>query len=235
MNTETDLRAEFGALADRAPSDADVRGALAGRIDAHARRRRTTSLIAAAAAAVVLAGGAGIAGSLLRHRSAGPAAPTPVVTVPAAPLPPATKLVRHQLKAMTTPVTAIQPKGLSGHVWMSAPGRLAVSFFDPTAAGDSNVSSGGSHPQSGNGGGSSPATAGYTITDQRDEKLHSFGPNGLITVTVTRRDVTIVGHTATLDTAPADTSDDFGFPAGQPITWQLPRGALDPRLGRRSR
>ncbi len=224
MNTETDLRAELGALADRAPSDADVRGALAGRIDSHARRRRTTSLIAAAAAVVVLAGGAGIAGSLLRHRSAGPAAPTPVVTVPAVPLPPDTKLVRHQLQAMTTPVTAIPPKGLSGHVWMSAPGRLAVSFFDPTAAGDSNFSSGGSHPQSGNGGGSSPATAGYTITDQRDEKLQSVGPNGLITVTVTRRDITVVGHTATLDTAPADTNDDFGFPAGQRITWKLPGG-----------
>ncbi len=224
MNTDTDLRAELTALADRAPSDADLRGALAGRMDAHTRRRRTTSLVAAAAAVVVLAGGAGIAGALLSHRSAGPAEPTPVVTVPVVPLSPDTKLVRHQLQAVTTPVTAVPPKDLSGHVWMSAPGRLAVSFFDPAAAGYSIISSNASLLQSGNGGGSSPATAGYEITDQRDEKLQMLGPNGPTTVTVTREDTTVGGHAATLDRAPADTNDDFGFPAGERVTWQLPGG-----------
>jgi hypothetical protein len=224
MNTDTDLRAELSAQADRAPSDADVRGALADRIDARTRRRRTTSLIAAAAAVVVLAGGAGIAGALFWHRSTGPAAPTPVVTVPAVPLPPNTKLVRHQLQTVTSPVTAMPPTGLSGHVWMSAPGRLAVSFFNPAAPGNAMTSGGASLAQSGNSGGASPATAGYTITDERDEKLQSFGPSGPVTATVTRQDIRVGIHAATLDTAPADTNDDFGFPAGERISWQLPDG-----------
>lgn len=224
MNTDTDLRAELSTLADQTPSDADVRGALADRVDARARRRRTTSLIAAAAAVVVLAGGAGIAGALFSHRAAGPATPTPVVTVPAVPLPANTKLVRHQLQAMTSPVAAVPPKGLSGHVWMSAPGRLAVSFFNPAAPGGSTINVDASLLQPGKGGGSSPATAGYTITDQRDENLQSFGPHGPTTATVTHQDISVDGHAATLDTAPADTNDDFGFPAGERITWQLPDG-----------
>lgn len=224
MNTVTDLRAELSALADRTPSDGDVRGALAGRIDARARRRRTISLFAAAVAVVVVAGGAGIAASVLSHRSAGPAAPTPVVSVPQVPLPADTKLIRHQLQAVTTRVTALPPKGLSGHMWMSAPGRLAVSFFDPGAPSDSILGGDASLPLSRDGGGSSTATAGYAITDQRDEKLQSFGPNGPTTVTVTHQNITIGGHAATLDTAPADTNDNVGFPASERITWQLPGG-----------
>ncbi|QNK80481.1 hypothetical protein [Nakamurella sp. PAMC28650] len=80
MNTDTDLHAELDALADLAPSDVDVRRASAGRIDLRVRRRRTSSLVAAAAAVVLFAGGAGIAGSLISNRTAGPAAPTPTIS-----------------------------------------------------------------------------------------------------------------------------------------------------------
>ncbi len=212
MNSDTDLRSELDALARRAPSDADVRGALAGRIAARAKRRRSTALIAAAAAVVLVAGGAGIAGSVLSHRSAGPAAPSPVVSVPEVPLPPGTKLTRHQLQAVVSPVTAIAPKGLSGQAWIQAPGRLVVSFFDPGASARSAVD------------GSSAATAGYSITDERDGKLQSYGPGGPASATVTRQSITVGGHAATLDTAPPGTDDDLGFPAGERITWQLSTG-----------
>jgi hypothetical protein len=224
MNTTTDLRAELRALADRTPSDADVRATLSARIDTHARRRRTTALVAAAAAVLLVAGGAGIAGSVLTHRSVGPATPTPVVNVPEVPLPPDTKLIRHQLQAVTTPVTAIAPKNLSGQMWIAAPGRLAVSFFNPDPTSHSTAGGDATLPTSPDGSGPGPITAGYAITDQRDENLQTFGPNGPIKVTVTHQDTTVAGHAATLDTASADTTDEFGFPASQRITWQLPDG-----------
>ena len=217
MNTVTDLRAELDRLADRAPSGEQLRRDLADRIAGRAKRRRTTALIAAAAAVVLVAGGAGIAGAVLSHRSAGPAGPTPVVSVPDVPLPPGSKLIRHELQPVTTPVTATTPKGLTGHMWMSAPGRLAVSFFDPAAAARQSSAAG-------TAGGATTATAGYTITGQRDETLRSYGPNGPTTPIVTRTQLTVGGHAATLDTAPADTNDDFGFPASERISWRLPDG-----------
>lgn len=80
MNTDSDLLTVLDALSGRAPSDADIRQALAGRIDLRARRRRTASLVAAAAAVVMFAGGAGITGAWMSHRTAGPAAPAPMVS-----------------------------------------------------------------------------------------------------------------------------------------------------------
>jgi hypothetical protein len=216
MTTVTDLRTELDRCANLAPSDDEIRRALAGRITGRAKRRRTTALVAAAAAVVVVAGGAGIAGVVLSHGSSGPASPTPVVQVPEVPLPPDTKLIRLALQPVSSPVTAVPPKGLSGQAWFSAPGRLAVSFFNPAGAGQPASASGTDD--------TATATAGYTITHRREEKLQLFGPNGPSTPTIEHAQITINGHVATLDTAPDGTDDSFGFPARQRISWQLPDG-----------
>ena len=219
MTTVTDLRAELDRCAELAPSDAEIRQALAHRVREQAKRRRSTALIGAAAAVVLVAGGAGIAGAVLSHRSAGPAAPTPVVSVPEVPLAPDTKLVRHQLQAVTTPVTATPPTGLSGQIWFSSPGRLAVSWFDPGT---------GSEPAYGStsysAAGASVSTAGYVVTDDRDDPVIDAGPGGPSEATVSSQGVTVAGHPAVLETAPAGSTDQVGLPAAERITWQLADG-----------
>jgi len=221
MTTVTDLHAELDRCADLAPSDAEMRQALTHLVRERAKRRRSTALIGAAAAVVLVAGGAGIAGAVLSHRSAGPAAPTPVVSVPDVPLPPDTKLVRHQLQAVTTPVTATPPRGLTGQVWFSTPGRLAVGWFDPSAATESY----GSPSDSPDDATAGPQTVGYTVTDSRMGRLTGYiAPVDPETSGLSHRDITVGGHPAILDTAPEGTVDEFGFPAEERISWQLADG-----------
>lgn len=222
MNTVTDLRTELDRLAECAPSEAEVRKSLTDRIARHAKRRRTTALLAAAAAVVVVAGGAGVAGAVLSHRSAGPAGPTPVVQVPQIPLPPDTKLIRHQLQPVTTPVTAIPPQGLTGRVWFSSPGRLAVDWFDLGRGAAFGWSGESAAPGSASAAG--PRAAGYVVTATRDEALTTVGSDGPVSATVSRRDITVGGHPATLETAPAGTTNEIGMPAEERITWQLADG-----------
>lgn len=225
MNTVTDLRDELRTLAELAPSDADVRAALTDRIDARVKRRRTQALFAVAAAVVVVAGGIGITASMLSHRSVGPAGPQPVVTVPDVPLPPDTKLIRHQLEPVSSPVTATPPKELTGQVWFSSPGRLAVSWYDKSrgaAFGGVLYSSSGTASAAG------PAAAGYVVTEGQADSLTltgaGDGPDGPSTPAVTSTPVTVGGHAATLQTAPTGTTDQMGFPAEQRISWQLGEG-----------
>ncbi len=221
MNSVNDLRDELRTLADRAPSDADVRAALTDRIDARAKRRRTQALIAVAAAVVVVAGGIGITASMLSHRSVGPAGPQPVVTVPEVPLPPDTKLIRHQLQPVTSPVTATPPKALTGQVWSSSPGRLAVSWFDK----DRGAAFGWvAYSSSGRAAAAGPAAAGYVITSSKTEPLTVAGDPASTTPSMHSSTITVDGHAATLETAPTGTTDQMGFPAEQRISWQLGEG-----------
>jgi len=204
MTTVTDLRAELDRCADLAPSDAEIRQALAHLVRGRAERRRRTALIAAAVAVVLVAGGAGITGAVLSHRSGGPAAPTPVVSVPEVPLPAGTKLIRHQLRAVTTPVSATPPLGLTGQVWFSSPGRLAVSWFDPSQQ--------------------TSHTAGYVVSAERDLPTTTSGDGRTTPATVSSTTVTVGGHPATLETAPSGSTDQLGLPAAQRITWKLGDG-----------
>jgi hypothetical protein len=220
VNTVTDLRAELRTLAEYAPSDAEIRSTLAGLRSARSKRRRTTALIGVAAAVILVAGGAGITGAVLSQRSAGPAAPSPVVSVPDVPLPADTKLIRHHLQPVVSPVTAIPPDGLTGRMWLSSPGRLAVSFFDPTTASDGWTSYTPGKPSA------SPrlAAAGYLVTEDRHPVLNMAGPTPKQTVTASGTPVTVGGHAATLETAPEGATDAFGLPAAQRISWRLSDG-----------
>jgi|APThiThiocy_cv2_1041547.scaffolds.fasta_scaffold00732_13 hypothetical protein len=216
MHTLTDLQDEFEALAAAAPSDAEVRAALAGRMERHARRRRTTALIAVAAAVVLLAGGVGVTRAFFAHGPALPAGPSPVVTVPDVPLPAGTKLIRFQLQPVTSPVTATPPKGLTGQVWSVGPGRLAVSWFDPAQATTMAVTSGDTVNWS--------RTAGYAITATRDDTVTTFGQGGTSRAQVHTTAITVAGHQATLETTPAGSVDSMGFPAEERISWELSDG-----------
>lgn len=218
MNMQTELQAEFDRLADQAPSDHDVRRRVGERIAERARRRRTGALLAAAIAVVVLAGGIGIARAALSHRSAGPAGPSPVVLVPDVPLPPGTQLIRHQLAAISTPVTAAPPWGLTGQTWSAYPGRLSVSWYggSPQAVGSTAYS-----PADGQ---DRTATAGYVVTDAPSDRLTLTDAAGTSTPTVQRRAIVVGNHPATLETAPVGTLDALGFPADERISWQLGDG-----------
>ncbi|MEO7126854.1 MAG: hypothetical protein ABI382_03355 [Nakamurella sp.] len=225
MNTIRDLQAEFDRLGQESPSDVDVRQALTERVAAQGKRRRTTALIAVAASVVLVVGGASVTNALLSHRLVGPAAPSPIVLVPEVPLPADTQLIRHQLQPTVSPVTAAAPAGLTGQVWFSAPGQLAVSWFDPGSA-SNGMAGWTTYTPLGSAAASTGALAsvGYSITNDRDGTIRSFGPDGLTTPTVSREDITVGGHKATLDTAPGDPNGAFGFPASQRISWQLSDG-----------
>lgn len=224
MNTIHDLQSELDRLADESPAESEVRQTLTERVAAQGKRRRTTALIAVAASVVLVVGGASITSSVLSHRSTGPAAPSPVVQVPEVPLPAGTQLIRHALQPVRTPVTATPPGGLTGQTWMSAPGRLAVSWFDPSAEPDGMLGSTSAPSRAGELATGLPRAAGYVVTDSRDDGLTSFGAGGPAPVTVSHRDTTIDGRAVSVDIAPADTTDQFGFPADERLSWQLSDG-----------
>lgn len=218
MNTVSDLHDEFAALAAVAPADDTIRAALADRIEQHARHRRATALVAVVAAVVLVAGGIGLTRSLVGNGPARPAGPVPqpVVTVPDVPLPAGTKLIRHQLRPVTSPVTASPPKGLTGQVWYQTPGRLTVSWFDPDPS-----AFGWTSYRPLNDSSPAPGTAGYAITDAKDDPITDVGSSNSDPVTPTGNTVSVGGHTALLLTAPAGSVDAMGFPAAQRLTWQL--------------
>lgn len=231
MSTFKDLQTELDRLAEQAPSDSDIRQALTERSAAHGKRRRTTALIAVAASVVLVAGGASVAAAVFSQRADGPAAPSPVVQVPDVPLPADTQLIRHQLQPVETPVTATPPKGMTGQLWFSVPGKLTVSWSNPSAGSDGMFGQGETSGSAGPGADGAlaedPGSVGYIITDSRDGALTSVGPDGSegpATPTVSHRDMTLGDRSVTVDTAPSGTVDEFGHPADERISWQLSDG-----------
>lgn len=209
--TIEELRRELAIQARDVPDLAALRAEVDALGAARFRRRRVTALIAAAAAVVLVAGGAAVAGSVLGGNASGPASPAPVVSVRDISLPPGTALIRHQLDAVSTPVTAgAVPAYFDLTEWIQGPGLLSVSFFDrnpgahPGAAGD--VTSG---------------LTGYTITAEQDEPLRAPGGGP---VTTTDSTITVGGHPAILQ-VPADGAlDPANRLANRFITWQLSDG-----------
>jgi hypothetical protein len=215
MNSIDDLRGEFSVLAAGAPADDAVRAAFELRVAQRDKRRRTTALVAVAAAVVLVAGGIGVTSAMLRSApsTVGPASPPAVVTVPDVPLPEGTQLIRHQLRPVTSPVTATPPAGLTGMTWMQSPGRLGVSFFDVAAAAGGTVENR-----------DAVRAAGYVITDGADDPVWTFGQGGSKAASATKRSILVGDHDATLETAPSGAMDAMGFPAAQRLSWQLPDG-----------
>lgn len=215
MNTIDDLRGEFAALAADAPAHDAVRAAFALGIAKREKRRRTTALVSVAAAVVLVAGGIGVTSAMLRSApdTTRPASLPPVVPVPDVPLPADTRLIRHQLQPVASPVTATPPQGLTGKTWMQSRGRLAVSFFD-TAAAASGVAQDGDAVRA----------AGYVITDDADDPVWTFGQGGTRPAQVTKQETMVGEHDATHESAPSDAMDMIGFPAAQRLSWQLPDG-----------
>lgn len=213
MNTFHDLSDEFTRLSGDVPDDAGLRSAVSAGVLRREKRRRTAALVGVATAVVLVAGGVAVTRALTTPapNSTRPAAPSGVVTVPDIPLGAGTKLVRHQLQPVTSPVSVTPPEGLTGTAWTNMPGRLTVWWYRP-APSDGVIDD------------SALRSAGYVVTDSADDNELTFdGPPSEV-MTVDAEPVTVGGHDAMLELASADATDRMGLPATQRISWQLADG-----------
>src|SRR6185312_1353874 len=169
----SELRTEFEQQAHDAPDPGSTAAAAERSFSSRNRRRRGVSLLAAATAVVVLVGGVALGINHFRGGGSAPAGPPPAVGVPQVLLPDGTRLIRHQLPTITSPVSAAVPQGMTGAQWIDGGGRLSVGYF----AGDPS--------STGNGDGPASSSVGYVITASEDDPISVDGRATNVTTTPT--------------------------------------------------